>query len=147
MSKQLTPEELAQAEQQQSEWIRVQYQKANQYLAGKGIIPDTVAVSESRYLVPYMAIWKLNTRDKKSYWVITGDLPTDHLTVNAATSAREAVRAFSFQWQLKAQQLIDAGVRDKTQEDFANLLINRAHNLYDMFNQEELWQQQSEASA
>jgi len=147
MSKQLTPEELAQAEQQQSEWIRAQYQKANQYLAGKGIIPDTVAVSESRYLVPYMAIWKLNTRDKKSYWVITGDLPTDHLAVSAAASAREAVRAFSFQWQLKAQQLIDAGIRDKTQEDFANLLISRAHNLYDMFNQEELWQQQSEVSA
>lgn len=138
---QLTQEQLEQAEKLRADWVREQFQKANEYLASKGIIPDNVAVNESRYLPPFVAIWKLNTRDRKSYWVISGDLPTDHMAISAAPDAREAVRTFSLHWQLKAQQIIDAGIKDKTQHDFANLLINRAHNLYDMFDNESLWQQ------
>ena len=137
MSEQLTSQQIEQA---RAEWVRAQFQKANEYLASKGIVPDNVAASESRYLPPYMAVWKLNTKDKQSYWVISGDLPTDHLAFSAAPNARDAVRAFSMHWQLKAQQIIDAGITDKTQQDFANLLINRAHNLYDMFNEDQLWQ-------
>jgi len=137
MSEQLTSQQIEQA---RAEWVRAQFQKANEYLASKGIIPDNVAASESRYLPPYMAVWKLNTKDKQSYWVISGDLPTDHMAFAAAPNARDAVRAFSMHWQLKAQQIIDAGIQDKTQQDFANLLINRAHNLYDMFSEDQLWQ-------
>ncbi len=143
MSEQLTQEQIEQAEQAQAEWVRTQFQKANAYLASKGILPDNVAVSESRYLPPYFAVWKLNTKDKQAFWVISGDVPTDHIAFSAAANAREAVRAFSLHWQLKAQQIIDAGVSDKTQQDFANLLIHRAHNLYEMFNADELWQQGS----
>ena len=137
MSEQLTSQQIEQA---RAEWVRAQFQKANEYLASKGIVPDNVAASESRYLPPYIAVWKLNTKDKQSYWVISGDLPTDHMALAAAPNARDAVRAFSMHWQLKAQQIIDAGITDKTQQDFANLLINRAHNLYDMFNEDQLWQ-------
>lgn len=137
MSEQLTQQ---QNEQARIEWVRAQFQKANEYLASKGILPDNVAASESRYLPPYMAVWKLNTKDKQSYWVISGDLPTDHMAFSAAPDARDAVRAFSMHWQLKAQQIIDSGISDKTQQDFANLLINRAHSLYEMFNEDKLWQ-------
>ena len=143
MSEQWTQEQIAQAEKARTEWVREQFQKANQYLAGKGILPDNVAVSESRYLPPYFAVWKLNTKEKQSYWVISGDLPTDHIAVSAASNAREAVRAFSLHWQLKAQQIADSGLQDKTQHEFANLLVKRAHNLYDMFNKDELWQMES----
>ena len=34
---------------------------------------------------------------------------------------------------------LKAGARDKTQADFANLLINRAHGLYEMHENEQLW--------
>ena len=143
MSEQLTQQEIELAEQARQEWVRTQYQKANEYLASKGILPDNVAVTESRYLPPYFAVWKLNTKDKQAFWVISGDLPTDHMPFSTANNAREAVRAFSLHWQLKAQQIIDAGVTEQTQKDFANLLVNRAHSLYDMFNADELWQQES----
>jgi hypothetical protein len=136
MADQLTPE---QQEQSSSEWVRAQFQKANQYLAEKGILPDNVAVSESRYLTPLMAIWKITAQDRKQYWVISGDLPTDHMAVSAAKDAREAVRAFSLHWQLKAEQIMNSGAIDKTKMEFANLLINRAHGLYDLFDKEELW--------
>jgi hypothetical protein len=62
------------------------------------------------------------------------------MAYSAAKNAREAVRSFSLHWQLKAQQIIDAGITDKTQLDFANLLINRAQGLYEMFGKDELWQ-------
>ena len=140
MSEQLTQQEREQAEKLRTEWVREQFQKANGYLAGKGILTDNVAVTESRYLPPFLAIWKLNTKEKQAFWVISGDLPTDHMAFSAATDAREAVRAFSLQWQLKAQQIIDAGIDDKTKLEFAQLLINRAHNLYEMFSNEKLWQ-------
>ena len=104
MAEQLTAE---QREQAVSDWVRTQFQKANQYLAEKGILPDNVAVSESRYLTPLMAVWKITAQDRKQYWVISGDLPTDHMALSAAKDAREAVRAFSLQWQLKAEQIMN----------------------------------------
>ncbi|CAM5186234.1 DUF4826 family protein [Alishewanella longhuensis] len=140
MSEQLTQNNTEITDEQRTEWVRSQFQKANEYLATKGIIPDNVAVSESRYLPPFVAVWKLNTRDKKSFWVISGDLPTDHMPVSAAPDAREAIRAFALHWQLKAEQIAQAGFADKTQQDFANLLVSRAHGLYDLFDNEQLWQ-------
>ncbi len=140
MAEQLTAE---QQEQAASEWVRTQFQKANQYLAEKGILPDNVAVSESRYLTPLMAVWKITAQDRKQYWVISGDLPTDHMAISAAQDAREAVRAFSLQWQLKAEQIMNSGAIDQTKQDFANLLVHRAHGLYDLFDKEELWVKQT----
>ena len=140
MSEQLT-------EQERSEWVQSQFRKANEYLASKGIIPDQVVVQESRYLAPVLAIWKIKSQDRKEYWVLSGDLPTDHMAVSVAASAKEAIRSFSLNWQLKAQQILDSGRADKTQQDFANLLISRAHDLYDLFGQDELWQAQSDQTS
>lgn len=142
MSEQSTQQPTDVTDAQRAEWVRAQFQKANEYLATKGIIPDNVAVSESRYLPPLVAVWKLNTRDAKSFWVISGDLPTDHMPVSAAPNAREAIRAFALHWQLKAEQIAQAGFTDKTQVEFANLLVSRAEGLYDLFDNEPLWQGQ-----
>ncbi|MCH8536742.1 MAG: DUF4826 family protein [Alkalimonas sp.] len=140
MSEQLT-------DQERSQWVQTQFRKANEYLASKGILPDQVVVQESRYLAPLIAVWKIKSQDRKEYWVLSGDLPTDHLAVSAAASAKEAIRAFSLNWQLKAQQIIDSGSADKTQQDFANLLISRAHGLYDLFEQDEIWQAQPDQTS
>ena len=142
MSEQSTQQPTDVTDALRAEWVRAQFQKANEYLATKGIIPDNVAVSESRYLPPLVAVWKLNTRDAKSFWVISGDLPTDHMPVSAAPNAREAIRAFALHWQLKAEQIAQAGFTDKTQVEFANLLVSRAEGLYDLFDNEPLWQGQ-----
>lgn len=131
-----TQEEIDQAT---AAWTRDAFQRAQKHLAEKGILPQTVYDKESRFLAPFCAVWKIKTQQGKTFWVISGDLPTDHIEVTAAPSAREAIRYFSFQWQLKAQQIIDQGVRDKTQADFANLLIARAHGLYELSAKEQLW--------
>ncbi len=134
-----TPEQLEQVRQ---EWIRTQFQKANKFLAEKGIIPSKVLDTESRYLAPYMAVWKIESKrpSKKTYWVLSGDLPSDLVDVSVAKTAREAVRHFSLTWQLKAENLVRTGVtRDATQAKYANLLISRAESLYTMQNDDSLW--------
>lgn len=127
------------SEAQVNDWVRSQFQKANLHLAEKGVLMDSVAVQDSRYLPPYVAVWKINALDKQSYWVISGDLPTDHIELKAAENARDALRAFSFRWQIKAQQLVDAGIEAQTAADYANLLVNRAQSLYQLFESEKIW--------
>ncbi|QSX32059.1 DUF4826 family protein [Shewanella avicenniae] len=140
-----TTEAPAFTEAQLQAWVREQYQKANKFLAEKGIIPTKVITAESRYLAPYVAVWKLeaNHPTKATYWVISGDLPTDVINVNAAKDARDVIRHFSLAWQLKAENLIQSGaVKDETQRQFANLLISRAQSLFQLHEQEALWQLQ-----
>jgi hypothetical protein len=132
---------------QVSEWVRAQFQKANLFLAEKGIIMDSVAVQDSRYLPPMVAVWQINAIDKQSYWVISGDLPTDYIALSAAANARDALRAFSFRWQMNAQQLIDSGVQEQTTADYVNLLIGRAHSLYDLFENDQIWSKTTTANA
>lgn len=126
-------------EAQTNEWLRQQFQKANLHLAEQGIVMDNVAVNESRYVAPYVAVWKINALNRKSYWVISGEVPVDFLEASAAADARESLRAFSLRWQMKAQQLIDAGVQDQTATGYIQLLVNSAHSLYDLFESEKLW--------
>lgn len=129
--KQLTPE-------QQQQWVRDQYLKATKYLADKGLVTESVADTESRYLVPLMAVWKINLLDKSKIWVLTGDLPTDHLVLENKETARDAVRQFSFKWQVQATPLLDSGIEEQIK--YANLLITKAEGLYDLFSKDELWQ-------
>ena len=137
--KQLTPEEQALAEQQRVAWQRGCFQTVQKYLAEKGIMPKSVVEQDSRFLAPICAMWKFKAQNGKTYWVVTGQLPTDHAEVGAASDARDAMRYFSLQWQLKADQIMSAGARDKTQADFANLLVKRAHGLYELYDNDKLW--------
>ncbi|ARD22576.1 MULTISPECIES: DUF4826 family protein [Shewanella] len=128
------------------QWVQAQFQKANRFLAEKGVIPSKVLADESRYLVPYLAIWKMESKQptKQTFWVMSGDLPSDYVDVKVAGTAREAIRHFSMMWQIKAENLHKSGAtRDETQLKFANLLVSRAESLYNMQNDEKLWQDQA----
>ncbi|WP_445946194.1 DUF4826 family protein [Shewanella sp.] len=124
------------------EWVRTQFQKANRFLGEKGVIPSKVITDESRYLAPYFAIWKMESKQptKQTFWVMSGDLPSDYVDVNVASTAREAVRHFSMMWQVKAENLHRAGAtKDATQAKFADLLVSRAESLYKMQADDKLW--------
>ncbi|MCH1931368.1 DUF4826 family protein [Shewanella sp. A25] len=136
----ISPEEM---EKMRQEWVRAQFQKANRFLAEKGVIPSKVLADESRYLAPYLAIWKMESKrpSTKTYWVMSGDLPSDFVDVKVAKTARDAIRHFSMTWQMQAENLIRSGAtrRDATQAKFAQLLVSRAESLYRMHNDEKLW--------
>ena len=121
-------------------WVRQQYLNASYYLAERGIVTDSVSMQESRYLPPFLAIWKLNDQQKQSYWVITGDFPTDAVATTAAKTAREAIKHFSLRWQLKAEQLLQgAGAQDADGQKFAEVLVRGAENLYQVADNDQLW--------
>ena len=129
----------AMTEEQKRDWTREQYLKATKYLADKGLVTESVADTESRYLVPILALWKINLLDKSTVWVISGDLPTDHIALNNGEPARDVVRHFALKWQLQAENLLR--LEDKEQHEFAQLLIGRADGLYKIYEQAELWQE------
>ena len=124
-------------EEEQQQWVREQYQVATKYLAEKGLVTNSVKMEDSRYLVPVLAVWKLNLMNGDSYWVLCGDLPTDHSNISVAPTAREALKHFSLKWQMQAENLLQA--ENKEQNDFAQLLIGRADGLYKISENEELW--------
>jgi len=134
----MTEQQRDMTEEQQQKWVREKYQAATKYLATQGLVTDSVVVEESRYLVPLLAVWKLKVIDGSYVWVISGDLPTDHNVIDVATNAREAVRHFSFKWQMQAENLLKTD--DKEQQEFAKLLIGRAEGLYDMYQNNSIWQ-------
>jgi hypothetical protein len=126
--------------EQRSEWVREQFRKANKHLAENGVLFESVVTEESRYLAPYVAIWKIKSRDNKFFWVIAGDLPSDFVLYENAGTAREVIKHFSMSWQMKAQTILNMPDADQTQLDFANLLIERADGLYDIQKEDGLWQ-------
>ncbi|WP_019029129.1 DUF4826 family protein [Colwellia piezophila] len=127
----------AMTEVQRQQWIKEQYQVATKYLAEKGIVTNSVKAEDSRYLVPILAVWKLNSLEGKSFWVICGDLPSDHSSIDVAQNAREALKHFSLKWQMQAENLLQAKTAEQT--NFANLLISRAEGLHKLCEDEALW--------
>ncbi|MBT3135262.1 DUF4826 family protein [Alteromonas sp. ALT199] len=127
------------SEEERASWVKEQFQKANKFLAENGVLFDTVITEESRYLMPYLAVWKIRAMDGKLYWVISGDLPTDYTSVDNAKDAKEVLRHFSMHWQLKAENLINAEGADDSQKAFGALLVNRAESLFAMQNTPDLW--------
>lgn len=125
-------------EQEQQQWVKEQYQTATKFLASKGMITESVVDTESRYLIPFLSVWKIKLADKTSVWVIAGDLPTDFAHLTVAKDAREAVRHFSFKWQMQAEGLLSSS--DSQQQEFAQFLVSRAEGVYDLFAKDELWQ-------
>ncbi len=65
-------------EAETQEWVRLQFQRANLHLAEQGIIMESVAVAESRYLPPLIAVWKIHGLNKNVVWAISGDVPVDY---------------------------------------------------------------------
>jgi len=134
------PQNLTEAEA--AAWVKETFQAANKYLAEQGILSHRILTKESRYVAPVVAIWKFETNDGKFCWVINGDLPTDHVGEKAAATARDAMRHFALNWQLKAEAIFNdkSLANDETQQAYAELLVSRSESLYALSDKNELWQ-------
>jgi hypothetical protein len=126
-----------------SAWVREQFQRANKHLAEKGILFESVVTEQSRYLAPYAAVWQIRAQDKKSFWVISGDLPADAIPLEAAQSAREAMKRFSYSWQMQAENIRRSDTKDEEQIAFATILDAKAAMLYKISTDEKVWQDQA----
>lgn len=129
-------------EEERNEWVREQFQNANQYLAERGMLSDRILTKESRYLVPNVAIWKFKLQNGKKVWVINGRVTTDHVNADVAKTARDVIRHFSLNWQLKAENIDALGeAADPAQKGMVGILIRNAEALYELSEDERLWKQ------
>jgi len=127
--------------EQVSEWAKQKLQDVSRHMAEKGIIPKKYVMEESRYLYPWVTVWKIQGTDGQYYWGIGGDLPSDILPLSAAKDPRAALRHLSLGWQMKAENLRQTLAHDKTQQEFAALLDSKAQLLYEISEQDSIWQQ------
>lgn len=132
-------DKLAMTHDEQEAWVREQYLKATKFLADKGLVTESVSDKESRYLIPIMAVWKINLLDKTKVWVVCGDLPTDMIVLEKQEPARNVLRHFSFKWQIQADALLKSEDQDKVA--YGKLLVTKAEGLYKLYEKEEAWQE------
>lgn len=134
----------------EQQWVDKERGVALGYCSRKELNVTSFIDNESAILPPYLAIWLVESKsDKEKYWVISGDLPLDHIPAKLAKNPREVVRYFSLGWQLKAQRLITSLQAGQPQlgdpgkqTNFANLLVSRAEMLAELAENDKIWMRQ-----
>ena len=85
-------------------------------------------------------MWEIKAKEQKVYWEISGDMLTYVALGVNDTDARDVLRYFSLQWQLKAENLeANNTQQDACQAEFVQLLRSRADSLYAFYENETLW--------
>ncbi|MCH7820789.1 MAG: DUF4826 family protein [Proteobacteria bacterium] len=132
-------------------WIRETLDKAVQEITSLGVIDDKLVEARPVWSVPYkVMIGQVRVANDQSTfrWIISGDLPTDHISSTVAATPREAVRYFSIKWQRDATRYNDPAARkahglDETLDwnQLTEKLVAKAEELYDMAGDDRLWRQ------
>lgn len=128
-------------------WIQKQHGAVLGYCSRKELDVTGFIDDKSAILPPFVAIWLVESKPRKAkYWVISGDLPLDHIPFKLAKTPREVIRHFSLNWQLKAERLMQSLVQgkpqlgdQKKQRDFANVLVRKASMLYQLAEKDKIW--------
>jgi hypothetical protein len=128
-------------------WNQNEFVKIQKYCVSKGVEPKRIKQASSQVIPPVLGIWYMESTTKgEDYWIISGKLPTDMSSAKVAKNAREALRHFSMNWQLKAANLEAALAEGKqttidreTQEKYINELSVKAETIYAIAQDEKLW--------
>ena len=116
-------------------WIRDTLDAAVEVSTKVGVIEDALVEARPIWSLPQkVMIGQIReANDRTTFtWVICGDYPTDHIGSAAAATARDAARHFSLKWQLDAAK--------HTDPSFASKLTDWAEELYDIVENDSLWQ-------
>ncbi|MBT8449000.1 MAG: DUF4826 family protein [Gammaproteobacteria bacterium] len=131
------------------EWIMKEKANLMKYCKNKDLGADKLLDEKYAGLAPFFALWAVENRsERKKYWVITGDLPNDHLPYDVANHPRDALKHFSMVWQMKAEKLqvklenkeLSIGTPEQ-QETMIALLRDRAENIYSLAAEDAIWQE------
>lgn len=118
-----------------SEWVRQTFDEAVQEIVDLGIVDGQFVEARPSWALPEnVVIGQIRGANESTTfrWVICGDLPTDHVSSDAATTPRDAARHFSLKWQLDATRADDPSD--------ANSLAANAEALYELVEDDSLWQ-------
>lgn len=142
-----SPVSAEEAQEQIKRWHQEEFVKVQKFCVSKGVQAKSIDQTKTKCLPPIVGAWYVNTANKgEDFWVLTGDLPTDLAPAKVAPDAREALRYFSMNWQLKAANIEDAiaegkitGENKETQIKFIQELVSKAEGLYQLHGDEKLW--------
>lgn len=121
--------------------------KMMNYCKNKDLGADKILNEKSAVLFPLFAIWAVeNRKEHEKYWVVTGDLLHDHILFEIADTARDALRHFTMNWQLKAEKIEQrltqkeaiTGNSDELKSS-VDVLRGQAEKYYEFTTRPELW--------
>lgn len=141
---------LSDAEQQAAyeAWLKKELNSHATHLFKHSLIDGKVEVAIAWALPGRLCIGTVTSKldSAKAFWVISGDIPTDHLALKQAPSAREAAKHFAMKWQLQAARLAESQSVGRSADDpkvFTEAsaeLTRKAEALYALTEQDEHWQ-------
>ncbi|MGI9236005.1 MAG: DUF4826 family protein [Woeseiaceae bacterium] len=118
-----------------SPWARDTFDRAVRNIIDLGIIDGAFAEARPAWAQPdNVVIGQLRDANEPTsfIWVISGEVPTDHITSDVAATARDAARHFSLKWQMDAAHTKNSAV--------SNMLVAKAEQLYEIVEDDNLWQ-------
>jgi hypothetical protein len=109
-------------------WAREQLQVMARHLGSHGlVVKDEISV-EAKWNYPFRLLvavaWGKKSPNEK-FWVVAGDVPTDHAELKLAPDARAALRLFALRWQIQGARVKSAD-RDKGPDANSKLRMNWA---------------------
>ena len=123
------------ADESPSRWARDIFDKAVRQIIDLGIIDGAYAEARPAWVLPdNVVIGQLRDANEPTAfrWVITGEMPTDHIGSDVAATPRDAARHFSLKWQMDAAHTKNPAVVD--------MLVAKAEELYQIVEDDSLWQ-------
>ncbi|MCP3673141.1 MAG: DUF4826 family protein [Gammaproteobacteria bacterium] len=76
----------------EKEWLQKEYANVLSYCSRNAMRVSNIIQQESAILPPIVAVWLVEIQENaQQIWVITGDIPYDHITSKCAKNAREAL--------------------------------------------------------
>jgi hypothetical protein len=129
-------------------WVAEQRATVMRYLARERVPGVRVADEPAWHIALEVAVWPvLGARSgTRSYWAISGNVPTDFLPADIAPDARHAVAAFAERWRTLARYL-KRGEKHPTiwvesradERELAAMLASRARLLAEWAAADEYW--------
>lgn len=131
-------------------WLKGQVDRISEHLYKRGVLKDKARM-EWDWILPHKVVigrtWHKHNPARK-FWVIAGDVPVDHASLDVAADVRAAARYFAMRWQLQGARVgLAAGEEEersseqidwkKIEESFAAL----AEWLYAVAEDDAQWNQ------
>lgn len=132
-------------------WAKSVFDQSVEEMMRRGIVSEMLVEARLVWALPYRVVVGQVREGKESqifHWVISGEVPTDHIGSAAAATVREAVRHFALKWQLDAARFQDPAVQeelaqgqpDQSWELMGVQLADKAEALYALTEDDSLWQ-------
>jgi len=86
-------------------WSKEQLEVAIDELVKLGIVDGPSVEGRPAWMLPFQVLiaeLRETGQRQRALWVISGDVPTDHIDARLAETARDAARYFSLKWQMHA---------------------------------------------